>query len=161
MRCVHGEALIPVIPRRGVNWRFDDGSRRLIGALETSFQGDTMKLETIMAGPINGYTAEAEENKAAFHREGRRELKKLAQALNLEPDDYDVRSNKAGIAVSGEVTLHTEEFYVQLSDSCVAPVMYRLCDGRKDFRGKSNHWAAVTVLSDPMQFAETLQGLRS
>jgi hypothetical protein len=48
------------------------------------------------------YDAEA---KRAFHRHARRRLKQLAEALSLSPGAYDLRSNLAGIAVCGEVTM--------------------------------------------------------
>jgi hypothetical protein len=51
------------------------------------------------------YDADA---KDAFHRNARRQLKLLAAALGLPPAKFDLRSNKAGIAVSGEITLHAD-----------------------------------------------------
>jgi hypothetical protein len=53
--------------------------------------------------------------KRQFHADGRRALKRLADALGLVEAGYDLRSNKGGIAVSGEVMLHGEEVHVQLS----------------------------------------------
>lgn len=48
------------------------------------------------------------QSKTAFHNEAKRALRALANHLGLAPDSYNLRSNKAGPAVSGEVTLHTE-----------------------------------------------------
>jgi hypothetical protein len=45
------------------------------------------------------------EAKRAFHKRARRRLKELADALGLAPQNYDLRSNVGGIAVSGEVTM--------------------------------------------------------
>jgi hypothetical protein len=45
------------------------------------------------------------EAKRAFHKHARRRLKQLADALGLAPQNYDLRSNAGGIAVSGEVTI--------------------------------------------------------
>jgi hypothetical protein len=42
--------------------------------------------------------------KEAFHRNARRQLKLLAAALGLPTGAFDLRSNKGGIAVSGEIT---------------------------------------------------------
>ena len=55
--------------------------------------------------------------KEAFHRTARRQLKLLAAALGLPTGGFDLRSNKGGIAVSGEVTLHADHLYVQ----CASP----------------------------------------
>jgi hypothetical protein len=43
--------------------------------------------------------------KQIFHRNAQRQLKLLAAALDLPPEKFDLRSNQAGIAVSGEITL--------------------------------------------------------
>lgn len=102
-----------------------------------------------------------ERNKALFHKEGKRVLKNLAQALGLSPKEYEVRSNKGGIAVSGEVTLHTNQVYVQVSQNplCQGDVMYRTCDGRKDCRGHGNNFAGAEALQDLEGFARTLKAL--
>lgn len=55
--------------------------------------------------------------KQSFHNRGLRLLRVLAEDLGLTPAEYDVRSNKAGIAVSGEVWLQSENLYVQLDQS--------------------------------------------
>lgn len=47
-----------------------------------------------------------EQHKRRFHTIARSRLKKLAAELNLPSGCFDLRSNKAGIAVSGEITLH-------------------------------------------------------
>lgn len=39
------------------------------------------------------------EGKRRFHHHARAQLLKLAAALGLEPDDFDLRSNAGGIAV--------------------------------------------------------------
>jgi len=58
------------------------------------------------------YDAEA---KRLFHSRGKPQLRRIATALGLEPGSYDLRSNQAGIAVSGEITLHGDHLYVQVS----------------------------------------------
>lgn len=105
------------------------------------------KLANIMTQDL-GYN---EEGKAAFHKEAKAVLKKVAKALGLTPADYDLRSNKAGIAVSGEVTLHTDKLYVQVSQSMMGngkEVLYRTCEGRKDYTGGQNNFAAAGALLD-------------
>lgn len=103
----------------------------------------TAKLETIMSQEI----AYEPTVKAAFHREAKAVLKKVASAMGLAPADYDLRSNKGGIAVSGEVTLHTDKLYVQVCQSFGGKeVMYRTCEGRKDYTGGPNNWARAGEL---------------
>lgn len=111
-------------------------------------------LATLMAGdrPM------PEETKAAFHRKARSVLKKLAEALALEKQDFDIRSNKAGPAVSGEVILHAERFYIQIAVSDgPGEVLFRRCAGRKDFSGGDNHWAGAADIEDIAAFAERLK----
>lgn len=102
------------------------------------------------------------ELKNAFHVAGRAALRAVAKELGLQKGEYDLRSNKAGIAVSGEVTLHTDWVYVQISQSCcnLPDVMYRLCDGRKDYTGKHNHFCPSVELERPAEFAKRLINLR-
>ncbi|MBV2149910.1 hypothetical protein KRZ98_16825 [Sphingobium sp. AS12] len=108
-----------------------------------------------------GYDAQA---KAAFHQEGQKAMRKLACALGLSRGSYSLRSNKGGIAVSGEVSLHGERIYVELSQSCLGPgreIMFRSVQGRKDYCGGANNWASVDELMEPgLLAARMLQTLR-
>lgn len=54
--------------------------------------------------------------KRSFHIAGMKRLRMLAEALGFKPDSFDIRSNAAGIAVSGEVILHHENLYVKLAN---------------------------------------------
>ena len=95
------------------------------------------------------------EAKRAFHREARSALRVAARHLGLEPDQYDLRSNFAGPAVSGEITLHGDEIYVQVSIPCIRPgreVMFRRCKGRQDYLGDRNHFCDIAVLAAPHSF---------
>lgn len=99
-----------------------------------------------------GYDAQA---KRAFHREARSALRVAARHLGLDLDQYDLRSNFAGPAVSGEITLHGDEIYVQVSIPCIRPgreVMFRRCKGRQDYLGMSNHFCDIAVLAAPQSF---------
>jgi hypothetical protein len=99
---------------------------------------------------IDAYSDEGALRKAAFHKEGKQFLKSLAKALALRPGSFDIRSNLGGIAVSGEVTLHHERLYVQLSESAIQPgvsILYRSCQGRKDYSGGQNHFCAIGSLT--------------
>ncbi|RSU72114.1 hypothetical protein BRX37_20105 [Sphingomonas sp. S-NIH.Pt3_0716] len=98
--------------------------------------------------------------KRTFHSEGRSALRRLAEALGLEAESFEVRSNKGGPAVSGEVTLHGEEAYVQLSLGGLGhgrEVLYRRVNGRTDYCGQRNHFASVTDLLTPDRFAAKLR----
>lgn len=100
------------------------------------------------------------EAKRAFHREARAALAALARKLGLVPRDYDLRVNAGGIAVSGEVTLHADTFYVQISRGVMGPgreILYRRCNGRRDYCGDRNHFADISVAIDAGRFATLLR----
>jgi hypothetical protein len=80
-------------------------------------------------------------NKDAFHTTAKAALKEIADVLELPKGSYDIRSNKAGFGVLGEVTLHGENIYVQVGDSMYG-ILYRTCKSRKDYSGGSNNWLA-------------------
>jgi hypothetical protein len=87
--------------------------------------------------------------KRAFHATGKRQLKELAKALGFAPGTFDIRSNMAGIAVSGEITLHADHLYVQISQPCTGAdtgVLIRTCEGREDYTGGRNHFAPLSAL---------------
>ena len=113
----------------------------------------TKTLAEMMDGDINDDAGA----KDAFHRKARAVLKALAGELGLDKNDVDIRSNKGGPAVSGEVVLHTDRFYLQVSQSTgPGEVIFRRCEGRKDFSGGRNHWAKAAELDDIAGFAERL-----
>lgn len=104
----------------------------------------------LLTAEINAYSNEGHARKCAFHRDGRRFLKRLAAELNLARGSFEVRSNLGGIAVSGEVTLHSDTLYVQLAQSVLWPdvrILYRRCNGRRDYCGQTNHIVAVRDLA--------------
>lgn len=89
--------------------------------------------------------------KKEFHRLAKRQLKKLADDMGWKKGEYDLRSNMGGIAVSGEITLHHEDLYIQASQSMAGSdkgLMIRTCEGRKDYTGGRNHFASLTKLDD-------------
>ncbi|MGH7063280.1 MAG: hypothetical protein ACREET_04290 [Stellaceae bacterium] len=92
------------------------------------------------------------EQKRLFHGHARRQLKRVAAALGLDPGDYDLRSNKGGIAVSGEVTLHADRLYVQASQPATGHdtgILFRSCTSRRDYVGGTNHFASLDLLHEP------------
>jgi hypothetical protein len=102
--------------------------------------------------------------KEEWLRTGRSILRKLAKELGLVEGSYDIRINRGGCAVSGDVILHGEWIYVDLSQTCLGPdygFMWRFCDGRKDYRGKANQWSKWESLLDLPKLAGIMKGERS
>ena len=98
--------------------------------------------------------------KRAFHRLARRQLGLLANALDLPPGSFDLRSNMAGIAVSGEITLHAEHIYVQASQpfgGFDTGILIRTCKGRKDYTGGPNNFTSLDLLLDPVKLARMVR----
>jgi hypothetical protein len=103
------------------------------------------------------YDAEA---KRLFHSRAKSQLRRIATALGLEPGSYDLRSNQAGIAVSGEITLHGDHLYVQVSQSAMgyhSGILFRTCKGRKDFVGGPNNFASLDLLNRPGELAHWIR----
>lgn len=99
---------------------------------------------------INEYSDDASSRKQTLHTQGKVFLTTLAKELQIEPGTFEIRSNRAGIAVSGEVTLHSDKLYVQLLESCVGKggvsVLYRNCAGRNDYTGGTNNFVDTVSL---------------
>jgi hypothetical protein len=98
--------------------------------------------------------------KEAFHRNARRQLKLLAAALGLPTGAFDLRSNKGGIAVSGEITLHADHLYVQVCQPATGwdtGVLIRTCKGRKDYYGGPNNFASLDLLNQPEDLARRIK----
>lgn len=92
-----------------------------------------------------------EEQKRRFHSTARSRLKKLAAELDLAAGTFDIRSNRGGIAVSGEITLHHDRFYLQVSQFGLSSghgILIRTCKGRKDFTGGTNNFVRFQLLDD-------------
>ena len=98
--------------------------------------------------------------KCEFHRLARRQLGRLAKALDLPSGSYDLRSNMAGIAVSGEITLHAARVYVQTSQpfgGFDSGILIRICNGRKDYVGGPNNFASLDLLHEPVTLARVVK----
>ncbi|MEW6453886.1 MAG: hypothetical protein AB1490_24820 [Pseudomonadota bacterium] len=98
--------------------------------------------------------------KRLFHSRARSQLRRLATALGLRPGSYDLRSNPAGIAVSGEITLHTDRLYVQASQSAMgngSGILFRTSQGRKDYVGGPNNFASLDLLNNPEELAQRIR----
>lgn len=100
--------------------------------------------------------------KKRFHDTARRRLRDLAKILGFEPGSYDLRSNKAGPAVSGEITLHHDDVYIQVSQSLMGPgsgILYRTCNGRRDYTGGQNLYMPTAMLDDLESMATRVQSV--
>jgi hypothetical protein len=98
--------------------------------------------------------------KRLFHTNAQRHLRLLATALDLAAGAYDLRSNQGGIAVSGEATLHADRLYVQASQSATGRdtgILFRTCQGRKDYVGGRNHFASLDLLNTPDLLARRIR----
>ena len=88
-------------------------------------------------------------SKLKYHALGKRVLKAIAAELGLQSGTYDIRSNLGGTAVAGEVTLHGEHIYIQFCEPMNGlEVLYRSCNGRKDYSGGGNYWMKYDDLLD-------------
>jgi hypothetical protein len=97
-----------------------------------------------------------DDQKRRFHREAKKRLKALAAELGFKFQDYDLRTNAGGIAVSGEITLHEARLYVQVCQPATgwdSGILIRGCEGRKDYTGGPNHFAPLCWLDDIPQLA--------
>ena len=100
------------------------------------------------------------EQKRLFHRNARRQLRKLAAALGLEPGDYNMRSNKGGNADSGEETQQADGLYVQASQPATGGdtgILFRSCEGRRDYIGGRNNFASLDLLHEPGALATLIR----
>jgi hypothetical protein len=110
-----------------------------------------VELNEILSKNILAFDEEGYNRKKRFHLVGRRVCQKIANAMGLLKGSYDIRSNKGGLAVSGEITLHNENLYLQISQSGMGSgyeIMFRRCLGRKDYTGGPTHWYGTKDLAE-------------
>ncbi|WP_095204615.1 hypothetical protein [Mesorhizobium carmichaelinearum] len=103
-----------------------------------------------------------EQQKRRFHTTVRSRLRKLAAELDLPSGSYDLRSNRAGVAVSGEVTLHHACAYIQVGQFGLSSghgILIRTCKGRKDYSGGPNHFVALAMLDDIPALAAAVRAI--
>ena len=69
-------------------------------------------------------------------------------------------SRHAGVAVSGEITLHSDWLYIQVSQSVMGSncgILFRSCDGRRDYVGGVNNFAPLDLLHQPEQLVRRIK----
>jgi hypothetical protein len=78
----------------------------------------------------------------------------------LTPCAFDLRSNAGGVAVYGEVTLHADRLYVQVSQPATGSdtgILFRSCEGRRDYVGGVNNFASLDLLHQPAALARRIR----
>lgn len=139
----------------GVQWTDDADLRRAFLAQVEKLRRRPMRKILMLRGIA--YDASA---KRLFPAEGRSAVRRLAAALALEDGSFDIRSNKAGPAVPGNVTLHGESIWVHLSIGLLGPgheVCFRKVQDRRDPIGQRSYWASVRDLLAPEQLAARIR----
>ena len=102
--------------------------------------------------------------KKRFHAKGRAALRALARELRLPSDSYTIRTCEGGVAVSGEIILHGERLYIQVSQPATGAdsgVLIRSCNGRRDYEGGRNHFAPLSLLDEPAALAGYVRAVMS
>lgn len=89
-----------------------------------------------------------ETNKAAFKSAALALLRSVAKHMGLVKGTFDIRYNAAGIACSGDATLHAETVYIDFNADMNLGVLVRTCEGRKDYRGGRNQWYSFRKLEE-------------
>lgn len=126
-------------------------------------------INTVKTSRIDGYAGDVPPSdepcgsvKTKWLSIGRSLMKQLAKALNLPAGSFEVRVNKAGPAVSGDIHLHGEWIYVALEQGFNANehFMWRYCDGQHDYTGRANQWARWEDLLDLPALAARMQQYR-
>lgn len=137
-----------------------DSGRMEIIAIEADEVSRANTLGDLASEHIDAYSEAGAARKKKYHSIARRKLRKLANLLGLTAKDYRLDTNRGGIAVCGETTLHTDTLYVQVSQSCMGrgnEILFRKCNGRKDYGGARNHFAPAHRLDDVADFRDGLK----
>lgn len=98
--------------------------------------------------------------KRSYHAEGRKALRRLADALLLEKNEYRIESCLGGPAVSGEISLHSGELYVMIGIDWPDEhrhVLFRRVNGPTDYSGGPNRWASIADILAPDRLASRIR----
>lgn len=98
---------------------------------------------------INAFIVSTEWNKSynmeckkLFHSRGKKVMRIIKDILGV---DGEIRSCVGGMAVSGEIIFHSDTLYIMFCDD---KILYRHCNGRKDYCGGTNHYKGYKELLD-------------
>lgn len=99
--------------------------------------------------------------KEQFHQDAKAIFREVAKLMGLNRSEYEIRSNKGGAGVSGEITLHTTGVYAQFFQSGYNSVgiLYRKVNGMRDYCGKRNRWVPFGTLTSLETFAKRLRAV--
>lgn len=106
--------------------------------------------------PLHGRDKASEHLKNDFHHQARLFCFELARELRLRRESYDVRNLMAGAIVTGEIDLHTSQFFLQIThagdvrgEGVDRSVMVRRCEGLADFGSSEEiHYMPVDLLDN-------------
>ena len=104
------------------------------------------------------------EQKKQFHREARPRCARSQRSCGSRTSSFDLRSNRGGVAVSGEITLHHDRVYIQVCQPATGAdsgILIRTCEGRRDYEGGRNHLAPLSLLDHPAELAEYVRAVMS
>lgn len=100
--------------------------------------------------------------KTTFHRAAQEYLQQVASDMLLPEGSFDIRVNKGGFAVLGEVILHSDTLYVCLGGSVPLKTFYfRKVKGRKDYCGGNNNHLPYTALREPFKVVKAFENVRA
>lgn len=124
---------------QGWDWRFDP--RKDEAFLKSIKRKSTEKI----AEEIDSSRLE-KINKAYFLSKLNLFAKRLVKIIGFKPESFEIRIMKGGPACRGEVVIHSDEWYIMLGGDMNHQVMYRRCDGREDYIGKTNIFCSSVEL---------------
>lgn len=104
------------------------------------------------------------ERKAEWERLGDKLLRHVVKKLGLS-GGYDLRYNAAGIACSGDHTLHTDDVYVSFNADRICDwILVRTVKGREDYTGGINQnfpYARLAEKDGVGKLVEFIAGVQS
>jgi hypothetical protein len=123
-----------------------------------------LKLAKIAKLELNGYRIDTASNKKVYLSLGRSVLRSLAKALGLK--EFKVSINKAGPAVSGDITLigmwdDNDGIYVSMSSPMMCKengqgtFFWRSCSAMNDYTGGHNRNMTYEELAEGVEAAAT------
>ena len=93
--------------------------------------------------------SEYDGSKKIFHQRGKRVLRIIAKSLEIPDEIYEIRYNRGGPAVSGDLVLHSDHVYIMFNADHVCDwILYRSCLSRTDYSGGPNHSCTWKDLHD-------------
>lgn len=115
-----------------------------------------MSIESLMTKwqETDPFSYEGSRIKAAFHREGKNFLKEVAKAMGLPANSYEIKNDKGGVAVLGDVYITGDTIWVEVCDALWTQGMagiWRDCKGRGRYGG--NNWFRKSELASPATLA--------